>query len=49
VVPFTVDSDPDMIDLIHQGVDGFITDYPNHGRDVLQSLGYRLPRRYPPA
>jgi glycerophosphoryl diester phosphodiesterase len=49
VVPFTVDSDPDMIDLIHHGVDGFITDYPNQGRDVLQSLGYRLPRRYPPA
>jgi glycerophosphoryl diester phosphodiesterase len=49
VVPFTVDSDPDMIDLIRRGVDGLITDYPNRGRDVLQSLGYRLPRRYPPA
>jgi glycerophosphoryl diester phosphodiesterase len=49
VVPFTVDSDPDMIDLIRHGVDGLITDYPNQGRDVLQSLGYRLPRRYPPA
>jgi glycerophosphoryl diester phosphodiesterase len=49
VVPFTVDSDPDMIDLIHRGVDGFITDYPNQGRDVMQSLGLPLPRRYPPA
>jgi glycerophosphoryl diester phosphodiesterase len=49
VVPFTVDSDPDMIRLIHQGVDGLITDYPNQGRDVLHSLGYPLPRRYPPA
>jgi glycerophosphoryl diester phosphodiesterase len=48
VVPWTVDSDPDMIDLIRRGVDGIITDYPNQGRDVLQSLGYRLPTRYPP-
>jgi glycerophosphoryl diester phosphodiesterase len=47
VVPFTVDADPVMIDLIHRGVDGFITDYPNQGRDVLASLGIPLPRRYP--
>jgi hypothetical protein len=37
-----------MIDLIHAGV-GFITDYPNQGRDVMQSLGIPLPRRYPTA
>jgi glycerophosphoryl diester phosphodiesterase len=48
VIPWTVNSDPVAIDLIRRGVDGIITDYPNQGRDVLQSLGYRLPKRYPP-
>jgi glycerophosphoryl diester phosphodiesterase len=48
VIPYTIDSDPVMIDLVRRGVDGVITDYPNQGRDVLASLGYRLPKRYPP-
>jgi glycerophosphoryl diester phosphodiesterase len=47
VVPYTVDDDPTMIDLIRRGVDGIITDYPNQGRDVLESLGFRLPKAYP--
>jgi glycerophosphoryl diester phosphodiesterase len=47
VVPYTVDSVRAMQTLIGLGVDGLITDYPDWGRDVLQSLGYRLPHRYP--
>jgi glycerophosphoryl diester phosphodiesterase len=47
VVPYTVDAVRDMQKLIGLGVDGIITDYPDFGRDVLGSLGYRLPKRYP--
>lgn len=47
VVPYTVDDDHAMIDLIRRGVDGLITDYPNRGRDVLASLGVPLPPAYP--
>jgi glycerophosphoryl diester phosphodiesterase len=48
VVPYTVDAVRDMQKLIGIGVDGMITDYPDRLRDVLASVGYRLPRRYPP-
>lgn len=47
VVPYTVDDVHAMIALINLGVDGLISDYPDRLRDVLNSLGYRLPRRYP--
>lgn len=35
-----------MIDL---GVDGFITNRPDLGREVLAAHGLTLPRRYPAA
>jgi glycerophosphoryl diester phosphodiesterase len=47
VVPWTVEDVGTMTSLIKAGVDGIITDYPDRGRDVMPSLGMRLPRAYP--
>ncbi len=47
VVPYTVDDVRTMLRLIDLGVDGLISDYPDRLRDVLGSLGFALPRRYP--
>ncbi len=47
VVPYTVDDVRSMLRLVDLGVDGLISDYPDRLRDVLGSLGFALPRRYP--
>ena len=36
-----------MQTLIDNGVDGFITNYPDLGRRVMALNGLRLPRPYP--
>lgn len=46
VVPYTVDDVRTMQRLINLGVDGLISDYPDRLRDVLDSLGFALPKRY---
>ena len=43
VIPWTVNAEADMQRLIHWGVDGIITDYPDRLRNVMQSLGLALP------
>jgi len=47
VVPWTVDDPATMQTLIDNGVDGFITNYPDLGRRVMALNGLRLPRPYP--
>lgn len=46
VVPWTVDDEAAMRDMIDLGVDGLITDYPQVLRTVLADEGFRLPRAY---
>ena len=44
VIPWTVNSKPDMERLIEWGVDGIITDYPNRLRDVMRDMAMVLPK-----
>ena len=44
VVPWTVNSKTSMNLLIDMGVDGFITDKPWLGREVMQERGLKLPQ-----
>lgn len=46
VVPFTINDVRARIRLIDLGVDGPISDHPDHLRDAMDSLSYLLPRRY---
>jgi glycerophosphoryl diester phosphodiesterase len=43
VVPWTVNTDADMVRVIDMGVDGLITDYPDRARSVLRAKGIALP------
>jgi len=43
VIPWTVNEKSDMKRLMQWGVDGIISDYPNHLRDVAESEGQSLP------
>ena len=43
VVPWTVNTPADMAHIIDMKVDGLITDYPDHARDVLAAKGIALP------
>lgn len=47
VLPYTVDSEPMMRQFVTMGVDGLITNRPDLLREVLESMGRPLPRRYP--
>lgn len=38
VIPWTVNDEETMLELIAMGVDGLITDYPDTGMDVLQRI-----------
>lgn len=42
----TVDDIATMNPLIDIGVNGIITDYPDRLRDLLETRGYPLPRRF---
>jgi glycerophosphoryl diester phosphodiesterase len=46
VIPWTVDDAPTMHKLIDDGVDGFITDYPDRLRVVMEQRGLKLPKHY---
>ncbi|MGZ4436949.1 MAG: glycerophosphodiester phosphodiesterase family protein [Nocardioidaceae bacterium] len=46
VIPWTVDDKPTMNKLMDDGVDGFITDYPDRAREVMADRGLDLPRAY---
>ncbi|MDA3630458.1 glycerophosphodiester phosphodiesterase family protein [Saccharopolyspora sp. WRP15-2] len=47
VIPWTVDDEPTMHELIDDGVDGIITDYPDRLREVMRQRGFELPEQYP--
>jgi len=38
VIPWTVNDQGDMLELIAMGIDGLITDYPDTGMDMLQGI-----------
>ncbi len=46
VIPWTCD-DPDTVKaLMDMGIDGIITNYPNHVRQIMAERGMRLPKAY---
>jgi glycerophosphoryl diester phosphodiesterase len=47
VVPWTCDDNATIKALMDMGVDGIITNYPNHVRDIMAERGMRLPKAYP--
>jgi len=47
VIPWTVNEQSRMHEVIDTGVDGLITDYPDRLRKVLKERGFKLPKRYP--
>ncbi|MFJ8793062.1 glycerophosphodiester phosphodiesterase family protein [Streptomyces sp. NPDC102462] len=47
VIPWTCDDNPTIEALMDMGIDGIITDYPNHVRDIMAERGMRLPKSYP--
>lgn len=47
VVPWTCDDPATVKALMDMGVDGIITNYPNHVRDIMAERGMRLPKAYP--
>ena len=44
VIPWTVNSEPDMQRLLDWGVDGLITDYPDRLRSLMRQRGLPLPQ-----
>ena len=47
VVPWTCDDPATVKALMDMGVDGIITNYPNHVRELMAERGMRLPKAYP--
>jgi len=47
VIPWTCDDDATVEALMDMGVDGIITNYPNHVRQIMAQRGMRLPKAYP--
>ena len=47
VIPWTCDDKATIEALMDMGVDGIITNYPNHVRDIMAERGMRLPKAYP--
>ena len=47
VIPWTCDDPATVEALMDLGVDGIITNYPNHVRDIMAERGMRLPKAYP--
>ncbi|RDD85109.1 glycerophosphodiester phosphodiesterase family protein [Streptomyces parvulus] len=48
VVPWTCDDPATVAALMDMGVDGIITNYPNHVRELMADRGMRLPKQYFP-
>ncbi|MFI8228573.1 glycerophosphodiester phosphodiesterase family protein [Streptomyces sp. NPDC085900] len=48
VVPWTCDDPATVEALMDMGVDGVITNYPDHVRQIMADRGMRLPRPYEP-
>jgi len=48
VIPWTCDDPATVEALMDIGVDGIITNYPNHVRDIMGQRGMRLPKAYQP-
>lgn len=46
IIPWTCDDNATIQTLMDMGVDGIITDYPNHVRDIMAERGMRLPKAY---
>jgi glycerophosphoryl diester phosphodiesterase len=47
VVPWTPNSEKELLDVIDSGADGLITDYPDRARALLTGLGVKLPTPLP--
>jgi glycerophosphoryl diester phosphodiesterase len=47
VIPWTCDDPATVRALMDLGVDGIITNYPNHVRQIMAERGMRLPHAYP--
>jgi glycerophosphoryl diester phosphodiesterase len=48
VVPWTCDDNATIEALMDMGIDGIITNYPNHVRQIMADRGMRLPKAYQP-
>jgi glycerophosphoryl diester phosphodiesterase len=48
VIPWTCDDPATVEALMDMGVDGIITNYPNHVRQIMADRGMRLPKAYEP-
>ncbi|MET9022696.1 glycerophosphodiester phosphodiesterase family protein [Actinopolymorpha sp. NPDC004070] len=48
VVPWTCDDPATVEALMDMGIDGIITNYPNHVRQIMADRGMRLPKAYQP-
>ena len=48
VIPWTVNAQGDMENMIGLGVDGIITDYPTRLRTLMEERGMKLPKAYEP-
>ncbi|MEU4232576.1 glycerophosphodiester phosphodiesterase family protein [Nonomuraea sp. NPDC026600] len=48
VIPWTCDDPATLEALMDMGVDGIITNYPNHVRQIMADRGMRLPKAYAP-
>jgi glycerophosphoryl diester phosphodiesterase len=46
VVPWTCDDPATVEALMDMGIDGIITNYPNHVRQIMADRGMRLPKPY---
>jgi glycerophosphoryl diester phosphodiesterase len=49
VIPWTCDDPATVRALMDMGVDGIITNYPNHVRQIMADRGMRLPKPYEPS
>ncbi|GAA2760811.1 glycerophosphodiester phosphodiesterase family protein [Actinopolymorpha rutila] len=48
VIPWTCDDPATIEALMDMGIDGIITNYPNHVRQIMADRGMRLPKAYQP-
>jgi glycerophosphoryl diester phosphodiesterase len=48
VIPWICDDPATIEALMDLGVDGIITNYPNHVRQIMADRGMRLPKAYEP-